>query len=508
MTVPRSVEAAILEKWDSEKLSVAVISKILNISRSVVHRVLGVAGILYVPRITRAREIDAHLSLVQETLVKFPTIESSQLFAMCQEQGYVGSQSHFRYLIATMRTKCAGHKFGRAKDMRRWHWVEWLYLLERRQLPRLDGLEEKVRQELFNILGEAKGFERQKALVILAYQQLFSPATISECMNISSNTVKGYLSKYLSGGVSKLFGRPQKPQKCNDETIKAAVFSLLHEPPSLSNINRTSWKQEDLQRILACRGVIVSRDVIRKIVRKAGYKWRSAKTVLTSNDPEYREKLEKLRLTLSTIGPEERFFSIDEFGPFAIKLTGGRVLSAPGEWPTVPQWQRSKGSLIVTAALELQKNQIVHFYSDSKNTEEMIRMAELLVDNYQDCKTLYLSWDAASWHISKTLSQFIVVHNEICGIAELPRLETLPLPAGAQFLNVIESVFSGMARAIIHNSNYASKSEAMSAVNRYFCERNQHFQDHPQRAGNKVWGKERVASAFDASNNCKDPAYR
>jgi hypothetical protein len=28
--------------------------------------------------------------------------------------------------------------------------------------------------------------------------------------------------------------------------------------------------------------------------------------------------------------------------------------------------------------------------------------------------------------------------------------------AGAQFLNVIESVFSGMARAIIHNSNYGS----------------------------------------------------
>src|ERR1700722_2787875 len=29
---------------------------------------------------------------------------------------------------------------------------------------------------------------------------------------------------------------------------------------------------------------------------------------------------------------------------------------------------------------------------------------------------------------------------------------TAPLPAGAQFLNVIESVFSGMSRAVIHNS--------------------------------------------------------
>jgi len=36
----------------------------------------------------------------------------------------------------------------------------------------------------------------------------------------------------------------------------------------------------------------------------------------------------------------------------------------------------------------------------------------------------------------------------------------VPLPAGAQFLNVIESVFSGMARAIIHNSDYESLKHA------------------------------------------------
>ena len=44
-----------------------------------------------------------------------------------------------------------------------------------------------------------------------------------------------------------------------------------------------------------------------------------------------------------------------------------------------------------------------------------------------------------------------------------PIVETAPLPAGAQFLNVIESVFSGMARAIIHNSNYASSEAAKEA---------------------------------------------
>jgi hypothetical protein len=44
--------------------------------------------------------------------------------------------------------------------------------------------------------------------------------------------------------------------------------------------------------------------------------------------------------------------------------------------------------------------------------------------------------------------------------------------AGAQFLNVIESVLSGMARAIIHNSDYGSVGDAQAAMTRYFEERN------------------------------------
>lgn len=56
-----------------------------------------------------------------------------------------------------------------------------------------------------------------------------------------------------------------------------------------------------------------------------------------------------------------------------------------------------------------------------------------------------------------------------------PLIKTMPLPAGAQFLNVIESVFSGMARAIIHNSDYSSVMTATKAIDRYIEERNAIF---------------------------------
>jgi hypothetical protein len=41
-------------------------------------------------------------------------------------------------------------------------------------------------------------------------------------------------------------------------------------------------------------------------------------------------------------------------------------------------------------------------------------------------------------------------HDEFRSRHRTPIVELVPLPSGAQFLNVIESVLSGMARAILH----------------------------------------------------------
>jgi hypothetical protein len=171
----------------------------------------------------------------------------------------------------------------------------------------------------------------------------------------------------------------------------------------------------------------------------------------------------------------------------------GRALTAPGKNRIVPQWQKSRGCLIITAALELPGNQVTHFYSPKKDTAEMIRMMELLIARHPDRRKIYLLWDAASWHISKRLFERVEQHNT--GVQPFaPIVATAPLPAGAQFLNVIESVFSGMARAIIHNSRYQTVGDAKGAVDRYFHERNTHFQEHPRRAGRSIWGKEREPS--------------
>jgi hypothetical protein len=79
-------------------------------------------------------------------------------------------------------------------------------------------------------------------------------------------------------------------------------------------------------------------------IRRAGYRWLKAKEVLTSRDPDYRAKLDDVKRILSGLEKDEGFFSIDEYGPFAVRHRQGLKLVAPGETATVPQWQKSKGS--------------------------------------------------------------------------------------------------------------------------------------------------------------------
>ncbi len=351
----------------------------------------------------------------------------------------------------------------------------------------------------------------RRALTAIFHLYGIDNKTIMEFLYISRNTVKRYIRKFQDHGIDSLLDtRHNVIRILEDSDLQEKLLSILHSPPNAFGYNRTAWTIKLLKLELENQGYPVGKNNVSKIVKKAGYRFWKAKEVLTSNDPNYHEKLEAITKILSNLKPTERFFSIDEFGPFAVKQRGGKRLVRQGEYPTVPQFQRSKGSLIVTAALELCTNQVTHFYSTRKNSDEIIKMLQILIRKYSGCRTIYMSWDHASWHSSKSLFAEIANVNKyrFRKMSKTPIVKLAPLPARSQFLNVIESVFSGMAAAIIQNSNYESVDHAKEAIDRYFKERNEYFHEHPKRAGNKIWGKEIVASAFKEGQNCKNPRWR
>jgi transposase len=221
---------------------------------------------------------------------------------------------------------------------------------------------------------------RNRAVSILSLFKGISPRNISGCLFIPLSSVRTYLRAYHGKGIGPfLTDQRSKPHKHENPEYVEKVFSILHSPPSLYGLNRTSWTQDQIWRMMKDSGMPIGQSGIKKIIDKSGFKYQKARIVLTSHDPRYKEKVGEIKNVLANLGPREKFFSIDEFGPFAVKLQGGRSLVPAGTTRIVPQWQKSKGSVIITAALELSTNQITHFYSKKKNTLEMIRLLDLLL---------------------------------------------------------------------------------------------------------------------------------
>src|SRR5215207_5754852 len=174
--------------------------------------------------------------------------------------------------------------------------------------------------ELLRRIKECRLADRNKALAVIASRQGISPCIICRFLGIDRKSLRRYLRFFDEGGTAALFSRQATPSRTlTNASTKQAVFALLHEPPANHGINRTTWKMADLVRVLRRQGFSACPQVIRRITKAAGYRWRKARTVLTSKDPNYAQKLAHIRSILSQLSAEEVFFSIDEFGPFAVK---------------------------------------------------------------------------------------------------------------------------------------------------------------------------------------------
>ena len=159
----------------------------------------------------------------------------------------------------------------------------------------------------------------------------------------------------------------------------------------------------------------------------------------------------------------------------------------------------------MAAALSATTNQVTWFYSAAKDTTAMMDLIEILFNQYHGGKKLYLTWDAASWHSSIVLVEWLDKFNaETARLGSGPIIQLVPLPKSSQFLDVLEAVFSAMKRAVIHHSDYSSKGEMRSSISQHFAERNVHFKDNPKRAGKKIW---RV-DFFDSMENLTSGNYR
>ena len=150
----------------------------------------------------------------------------------------------------------------------------------------------------------------------------------------------------------------------------------------------------------------------------------------------------------------------------------------------------SRGSVTLYAALSATTNQLTWFYGNTKDSEGIVDLIEILYNQHHGMSRIFVTWDAASWHGSASLENWVGNLNAFtrsagCG----PIIEFVPLPSSSQFLNVIEAIFSAMKRAVIHFSDYQLTEETKSAISTHFRERNDYFRENPKMRQETRFGK-------------------
>lgn len=372
-------------------------------------------------------------------------------------------------------------------------------------------LTEPERRELMQVARKwvVPHHEVVRARIILLADQGLSYQEIGNRLSLSRKIVSKWVQRYLKQRKEGLRARlrPEHPKRIEArELCRKRILEILHDRPSSFGINRGSWSLASLA--LAYQkeyGGILSKTTVHRLVRKSGFTFRKARRVLTSPDPEYREKVELLLATLRNLSKDEFLFFIDEMGPLRVKKYGGRSLVRRSEVSMFPQEQKHKGSVIMSAALSATENQITWLYTRSKDTQAMIDLIEILFNQYHTARRLYMTWDAASWHRSTCLVQWLDTFNSETERLQIgPIIHVIPLPTSAQFLDVLEAVFSGMKRAVIHHSDYSNRAEMMNAISKHFSDRNAHFAQNPRRAGKKIW----ELDFFEDLENLKSGNYR
>ncbi len=127
-------------------------------------------------------------------------------------------------------------------------------------------------------------------------------------------------NRYGLDGLINPNGRRVTTNTFRNEKSKAAkclkgkrVLEILHAKPSAYGINRSNWTGQSIA--IAYKNEYreyISEGYVRALLRRFGYAIRKARKVLTSPDPNYREKVDILLNTLHNLKADELFFFFDD----------------------------------------------------------------------------------------------------------------------------------------------------------------------------------------------------
>jgi transposase len=132
--------------------------------------------------------------------------------------------------------------------------------------------------------------------------------------------------------------------------------------------------------------------------------------------------------------------------------------------PTRDYEYKRLGTVSLLAGLDLHTGRVTAVVRDRHASADFIELLKKLDENYPEQARLRLILDNHSAHISKETQAYLATRPK--------RFEFVFVPKHGSWLNLVENLFSKMARSMLREIRVASKGELIERIYLYFDETN------------------------------------
>ena len=274
--------------------------------------------------------------------------------------------------------------------------------------------------------------------------------------------------------------RPGKPRKITDDD-KSWVLNLACTKPSEHGYPDELWSYTLMtDHIRKSRSSLknMSRSTVFEILNEAEIRPHKVRYYVEKRDPDFEEKMATVlhvyrevdMINNDVIIPELKdtiTISFDEKpGMQAISMTSEELPPVPGKHPSVTRDYEYKrlGTLSLLAGIDLHNGIVTETVSRTHNSNDFIAFLKKLDSSYPGGKKIRLILDNLRVHTStKTREYLLTVPN---------RFEFVFTPKHGSWLNIVEMLFSKLARTMLREIRVKTVDELKNRIEQYFQEIN------------------------------------
>jgi transposase len=362
------------------------------------------------------------------------------------------------------------------------------FLTKRQRLT----LSPEERAKLQSLRRSRSGEKREilHAAILLDSAGGMSDGAVARSSGVNRHTVALCVRKFLQFGLESALGelpRPGQSRRITDDAIAWVQHCACEKPKQLGYADELwtiSLLQQHVRKHCTEAGhpslIQLSRSRLHRILTQGEIRPHKIRYYVERRDPEFASKMVEVlhvykeveivnaELVKGTLKePPVVTISYDEKpGIQALATTTPDLPPKPKRFSSHLRDYEYKrlGTVSLLAGLDLHTGRVTEIVSDHHASADFIALLGKLDQGYPPQARIRLLLDNHSAHISKETQAWLSLHPQ--------RFEFVFTPKHGSWLNIVETMFSKMARSMLRGIRVSSKQELVDRIHLYFAQLN------------------------------------